>query len=168
MSSAADSGDDPRFVSMAFDDMPRPDFADVVVVPIPGDGTLTVCDPRWWAAAVFDTASAPAWIKLFFVIRQALVGLIGVSPGRASVFAVKEVRGEEALIAANDRHLDFRAAVGVDASRGLLRITTAVRLHGWRGRLYFLPVSLLHEPITRSMARAAVRRHAVACATTSG
>jgi len=39
-------------------------------------------------------------------------------------------------------------------------VTTAVWLHGWRGRLYFAPVSVLHDPITRSMMRRAVRRTA--------
>lgn len=152
---------DPRLVSIAFDDIKRPDFADVVVVAIPGDAPLSV-DPRWWAEAVFDARSAPLWIRVLFVIRQALIGLIGVPRAESSVFDVQAVCGEEALIATDDRHLDFRAAIGVDPSCRLLRVTTAVRFHGWRGRLYFVPVGLLHAPVTRSMARAAVRRYLAA------
>jgi hypothetical protein len=34
----------------------------------------------------------------------------------------------------------------------------AVTLKGWRGRLYFVPVRLLHDAVTRSMMAAAVRR----------
>lgn len=143
---------------MAFDDIPAPDFADVVVVAIPADVATLPDDPAWWAGEVFDVRSIPLWIKVLLAIRQALVGLIGVDRGEASVFDVVAVRGEEALIAADDRHLDFRAAVGVDAERRLLRVTTAVSLHGWRGRLYFAPVSVLHDPVTRSMAKAAIRR----------
>jgi hypothetical protein len=40
----------------------------------------------------------------------------------------------------------------------MLRVTTAVWLHGWRGRLYFAPVAVLHDPVTRSMMRRAIRR----------
>jgi hypothetical protein len=83
--------------------------------------------------------------------------LIGVQPSPASVFDVDKVDGEEALISADDSHLDFRAAVGIDPEGRLLRVTTTVRLHGWRGRLYFLPVGMLHNPVTRSMTKRAVR-----------
>jgi hypothetical protein len=34
----------------------------------------------------------------------------------------------------------------------------ALRLHGWRGRLCWLPVGALHGPVTRSMMRRAVSR----------
>lgn len=149
---------EPTFVSMAFDDMPAPDFADVAVVAIPIDVALVPADPAWWAREVFNVHSAPWWVKAMLGLRQALAGLIGVDRGDASVFDVTATRGEEALIAANDRHLDFRAAVGIDVERRLLRVTTTVVLHGWRGRLYFLPVGVLHGPVTRTMARAAVRR----------
>ena len=73
------------------------------------------------------------------------------------MFGSAEVIGEEALIAVDDTHLDFRAAVGVDSERSLLRVTTAVRFNGWQGRLYFVPVGLLHGPVTRAMMHRAVR-----------
>jgi hypothetical protein len=151
--------DDPAFVSMAFDDMPVPDFADVVVESLPASTHAIPADPEWWARAVFSVRSAPWWVKLLLAIRQAVVGLVGIRRADSDVFAVSSVRGEEALIAADDTHLDFRAAVGVDVARRMIRVTTAVKLHGWRGRLYFVPVSILHGPVTRSMVKAAVRRH---------
>lgn len=154
------SGDrpgDPVFRSTAFDDIPQPDFADVVVVSIPATAHPIIEDPAWWAERVFSLRSIPRWIVILLGLRQMLVRLIGVKPAPSSVFDVKAVVGEEALIAADDRHLDFRAGVAVDIGQRLLRVTTVVRFHGWRGRLYFIPVGLLHDPITRAMARRAVR-----------
>ncbi|MGI8823523.1 MAG: DUF2867 domain-containing protein [Acidimicrobiia bacterium] len=146
---------DPSFVSLAFRDIPVPDFADVVVVPLP-PGAPT--DPTVWARAIFSGSDAPGWVRALLALRQALVGLIGVRRAGPSVFAVSEAVGEEALIATDDRHLDFRVAVGVDAGGGLVRVTTAVRLHGIRGRLYFAPVRLLHAPVVQTMTRRAARR----------
>ncbi len=144
--------------SIVFDDIPSPDFADVVIVSIPHEVTAVLQDPAWWAKQVFNVESAPNWVKLLLGLRQTLVRLIGVSPAQSSVFDVDRVQNEEALIAADDRHLDFRATVAVDPQARLLYVTTAVQLHGWRGRLYFLPVSVLHAPVTRSMAKRAVSR----------
>ena len=75
-----------------------------------------------------------------------------------TVFAVRRVEGGEALMVASDRHLDFACGVEVDAGRRLVRVTTAVRLHGWRGRLSFAPVGLVHPVVVRSMLRRAARR----------
>jgi len=102
----------------------------------------------------------PTVVTALMGLRQLLVPLIGVKPGTLEVFTVDHVVGDEALIVEEDRHLDFRCGVGVDRQARLLRVTTAVWLHGWRGRLYFAPVSVLHDPITRSMMRRAVRRTA--------
>lgn len=144
--------------SIAFDALPQPDFADAVIVAIPHGAKPIPNDPAWWAGEVFNEKSAPRWVALLMAIRQALVGLIGVSRGEPDTFTVRRVADGEALIAADENHLDFRAAVGVDVEARLLTITTAVRLHGWRGRLYFAPVSVLHGPVTRSMAKRAVQR----------
>lgn len=148
---------EPVFRSAAFDDIPEPDFADVVLVSIPATAHPIIDDPAWWAKRVFSVRSMPRWIVLLLGVRQLLVRLIGVDRAPSSVFDVKAVVGEEALIAADDSHLDFRAGVAVDLGRRLLRVTTVVRFNGWRGRLYFIPVGLLHDPITRAMARRAVR-----------
>jgi hypothetical protein len=150
-------GERPAFRSAALDDIPEPDFADVVLVSIPATAHPIIDDPAWWAERVFSLKSMPRWIVWLLGLRQALVRLIGVKRASSSVFDVKTVVGEEALIAADDNHLDFRAGVAVDVGQRLLRVTTVVRFHGWRGRLYFIPVGLLHDPITRAMARRAVR-----------
>lgn len=68
-------------------------------------------------------------------LRQLLVPLIGVRAAPRDTFAVRQVDGDEALLAMDDRHLDFRCGIGVDRETRLVRVTTAVRLKGWRGRL---------------------------------
>lgn len=145
----------PAFVSLALRDLPRPDYCDVRVVPLPPDAPT---DPAYWARTVFDTRHGPRWVLALLALRQVLVRLIGVPPAPRDTFAVDDVAGEEALIAADDRHLDLRVGVGVDAERRLLRVVTAVRLHGRRGRVYFGPVRLAHPVVTDAMVRSAVRR----------
>jgi hypothetical protein len=100
----------------------------------------------------------PGWVIGLMGLRQAVVGLIGASRATAGVFTVAEVRGEEALISTDDRHLDFRCGVAYDAGARLLRVTTSVRLKGWRGRLYFFPVRLLHPLVVHAMMARAIRR----------
>ncbi|GAA3219023.1 DUF2867 domain-containing protein [Oerskovia jenensis] len=145
----------PHFSSLAFEDVPQPDHADVVVVPLPARATT---DPATWARAIFDVRSTPLWVRVALGLRQVLVPLIGVRPADRDVFDVSRVEGEEALIVADDTHLDFRCAVGVDGAARLVRVTTVVRLHGWRGRAYFVPVRLAHGPVLRAMLRGAARR----------
>lgn len=145
----------PALVSTALRDIPRPDYADVCVRPLP-DGAPE--DPETWARAIFDFRRVPRPVQALMAVRQALVGLIGVERGDASVFDIRERAGEEVLMASDERHLDFRAAVGVDSQARLVRVVTTVRLHGWRGRLYFAPVRLLHPPVVRAMMRSAERR----------
>jgi hypothetical protein len=144
---------EPDFTSLVFVDIPRPDYADVAIMTVPEgvDG-----DPAKLARAVFAVASMPPPVRALFAVRQLAVRLIGVPPAPREIFAVSQVVGCEALIAADDVHLDFRAGVAVQD--GLLRVTTAVRLKGWRGRVYFAPVRLAHPIITRAMMRSAIAR----------
>jgi len=136
---------------------PAPDWADVVVESLPAEGTH-LTDPAVWAREIFSARSLPAPVVGLMGLRQLLAPLVGASRGTWEVFAVEEVSGREALITQTDRHLDFRATVGVDAEARLLWVTTAVWFHGWRGRSYFLPVRFLHDPVTRAMMRRAIGR----------
>lgn len=136
---------------------PDPDVIDTQTIRLPPGSPD---DPAWWAHEIFATRQMPGVVVALLALRQALVGLIGVAPATsaAAVFAVEEVVGDEALIIERDRHLDFACTVGIDRPGRLLSVTTAVELHGWRGRLYWLPVGLLHGPITRSIMRRAIER----------
>lgn len=143
--------------SAALADIPDPDYADVCVVAVPPDRQRRIPqDPAELARMIFDPASAPSVIKALFWLRQRAVALIGMAPSGPDVFAVREVVGGEAIIATDEPHLDFRA--GITAADGLVMVTTVVRLHGWRGQLYFAPVRLLHPLVTRAMIAGAIRR----------
>jgi hypothetical protein len=148
----------PVFRSMALESIPVPDYADVIVLPVPAGQRDWPTDPKVWAEALFSLKSMPGWVIALMGLRQALVGLVGIRRAPANVFAVAEVRGEEALISTDDRHLDFRCGVAYDAGAGLLRVTTTVHLKGWRGRLYFASVRPLHPLVVRAMMARAIRR----------
>ncbi len=145
----------PTFSSLALTGQSPPDWADVVLVVLPQGSTG---DARYWAEQIFSIRNGPRAVLALLALRQRLVGLLGIDRADPDVFAVSEVVGDEALIVAHESHLTFRCGVGVDHDAGLLRVTTAVWLHGWRGRLYFAPVSVLHDPVTRALMRSAVRR----------
>jgi hypothetical protein len=142
-------------MSAVYQLMPRPDWAATTTVTVP-DGTAR--DAEGWARAIFAVGSAPSWIKVLFGVREVVARVLRIPPGEPGMLAVREVRDGEALIDTDDRHLRFVA--GVRGGGGLLHVTTAVQLKGWRGRCYFLPVRFLHDQITRSMMTAASRRSA--------
>lgn len=131
-----------------------PDFADAAIVALP-PGAPT--DPALWARTIFGIRSMPGWIRVALGVRQALAPLIGVRRAPRDTFAVDEVVGDEALVSADDTHLDFRCGVAVDADARLVRVTTGVRLHNRRGRLYFAPVRLVHPVVVDQMLRRAAR-----------
>ena len=153
----------PAFTSLALRDQPPPDWADVVVESLPAE-LVGLSDPAKWAREIFSARSLPPVVVGLMCVRQLLAPLFGASRGTWDVFAVQDVAGDdesghgEALIAHPDRHLDFRASVGVDVTARLLWVTTAVWFHGHRGRAYFLPVRFLHDPVTRAMTRRAIGR----------
>lgn len=144
----------PAFRSAALEDVPTPDYVDMFAVSLPQSATR---DPEVWAETLFSQRSIPRWVQVLLGLRQLVVPLIGLRPAPDNVFAVRSVAGDEALISADDRHLDFRCGIGVDAELGLVRVTTVVRLKGWRGRLYFAPVRVIHPFVVTSMLRRAAR-----------
>jgi hypothetical protein len=141
--------------SLALRDIPEPDFADAAIVPLPVGATT---DPHVWAEEMFRLRTMPAWVTAALAVRQAVVPLLGIRRAPRNTFAVRDRVGDEVLIAADDTHLDFRCGVAVDQSARLVRVTTTVRLHGWRGRVYFAPVRLLHPVVIQAMIRRAGQR----------
>ncbi len=147
----------PTFISLALRAIEDPDYADVQLIRLPAQVADRLRkDPARAARDVFSVRKVPAPIKALFAVRQAAVRVIGLPASPPDVFKVVALEGSEALIAADEPHLDFR--VGVAVQDNLLRVTTTVRLKGMRGRLYFAPVRLAHPIITRAMMRAAIRR----------
>lgn len=133
---------------------PAPDFADAQIFALPAGSDP---DPAAWARRIFSPGSSPLPVMALMAIRNLLAPLIGASAAGSGIFQVERVVGQEALIEVRDRHLDFWCGIAVDPDRNLLQATTVVRFHGWRGRLYFVPVGALHGPIFRSMIQRTVR-----------
>ena len=144
----------PGFRSLAFESIERFDYGDVLLIAKP---PRTTDDPRVWAETLFSAEASPVWVRAAMGVRMALAPLLGLRPAPRGVFDVRRVEGEEALLEFDDDHLLFRCAVGVDAVAGVVRVTTVVVLHGWRGRVYFTPVSLAHPLVVNAMLHGARR-----------
>lgn len=138
----------PAFSSLALAEIPDPDFADMSISILPAHATA---DPEAWARSLFSIRTLPKWILLAMVLRQAIVPLLGIRAAPRGVFTVRELRGDEALMAFQDRHLDFAVAVGVSEQSNTVRVTTTVRIKNRIGRLYFVPVRILHPLVIQSM-----------------
>jgi uncharacterized protein DUF2867 len=136
-----------------FDLMPAPDWAATTTI---ATGNAAGHTPEEWARAIFDPRTVPSWVGALFAVRQTAVKALGIPRGRRWMLAVSRVTSDDAIIDTDDRHLRFVAAV--TAEPGFVHVTTAVTLKGWRGRVYFAPVRLLHDAVTRSMMAAAARR----------
>ncbi|UKA49158.1 DUF2867 domain-containing protein [Arthrobacter sp. FW305-123] len=150
----------PCFHSLAFREIPKPDYADVCLATLPdsaGTDAGTDTDPTEWAERLFSLDSMPRWVSAAMGLRQALVPLIGVPKAPRDTFKVTDQSGEEALIYVRDKHLNFAAAVGVDPVSRLIRVTTAVELKGWRGKLYFAVVQPVHPLVVNAMLKKATR-----------
>ncbi|MEO3768374.1 DUF2867 domain-containing protein [Streptomyces sp. B8F3] len=75
-------------------------------------------------------------------------------------FPVVAHEGAELLLGKDAGHLDFRASVLVEDER--VTLSTVVRIHHRRGRLYFAVVRRFHPRVVRRMLRRAWRRRALA------
>ena len=100
---------EPSFASLALAGQPPPDWADVVIVPLPQGAHG---GPRFWAERVFDGSDLPKPVLTLMGLRQFLVRLVGIGPAPSTVFDVAAVVGDEALIVELEDHLDFRCGVG--------------------------------------------------------
>lgn len=70
-------------------------------------------------------------------------------PGaRGGLFPVLRTEPGGVILGDDERHLDFR--IWLDVAQGLLTVSTVVRFHGRRGRLYFRPIQPAHDPIFRA------------------
>jgi hypothetical protein len=74
-------------------------------------------------------------------------------------FPVVAREGAELLLGRDAGHLDFRASVLVEDER--VTLSTVVRIHNRRGRLYFAVVRRFHPRVVRRMLRRAWRREAL-------
>jgi hypothetical protein len=104
-------------------------------------------DPQVWSEAVFGRP--PQWVRVLLGLREELVGLVGIERGTSEAFSTRAGSGAEVLLGTDASHLDFRCSVLV--ADGAVTLTTVARCHNLRGRLYLLPVRVLHAHVLRAM-----------------
>jgi hypothetical protein len=111
--------------------------------------------PEPWAEAALRL---PAVARGMMALRQAVVGLLGIrrEPSMRAGFPVVARTEEELLLGVDDSHLDFRLAVLT--AEETVTLTTVVKIHNRRGRLYFAVVRRIHPFMVRAMLRNAHRQ----------
>ena len=109
--------------------------------------------PQEWADAIFR--SPPLWVGLLFGVREVLVRTIGIERGGSHVFDTVSWRPDEVLLGIDQGHLSFRASVLLEPHRVVL--TTVVKVHNRRGRLYSALVRRVHPVVVRTMLARAAR-----------
>jgi hypothetical protein len=110
-------------------------------------------DPQAWADALFHRRTRAG--TTLIAVRDALAGLVGITRSHDRSFATVATAPDEVLLGSDERHLDFRASVLVEAQRVVL--STVVRRHNLRGRVYFAVVRQLHPTVVRAMLARAAR-----------
>ena len=105
----------------------------------------------------------PAWVDWLLALRNILVGPFGLKTGPVDMPADQEVIGLFPLISESpstvvlgldDRHLDFRLVVKVDAlsgSRQSISASTLVATHNLLGRAYLATIMPFHRVIVPAM-----------------
>ena len=145
---------DPRLQGL----LPAPSFADAYQAVF-GAPAL---DARQASQAIFDTP--PSWVDALMGLRNRIAGLFGLKAGlrhsgadagrHIGIFPVLAESAQEMLLGLDDRHLDFRLAVSVQAdAAGAQRITvtTVVHTHNLLGRVYLAAILPFHRLIARGM-----------------
>lgn len=120
-------------------------------------------------------ASGPAWVDALFILRNKMVGLVGLKTADVGdketvlknfscevgeslgLFQVLAKNEREIVFGQADKHLDFRLSLFLDKPNRALYLSTIVILHNWMGRLYFLPVRFFHKIIVPTMGQGMVR-----------
>lgn len=131
--------------------LPEVDFADAYAVRRPAG---TSADPQVWADAVFR--APPLWVGALLVARESLVRAVGIDRAGRGAFDPVSRTDDEVLLGIDQSHLGFRASVLCESERVV--VSTVVRLHNRRGRLYWLVVRPLHPVVVRAMLRRATAR----------
>lgn len=144
----------PAFRSLAFDDIPAPDYADSFLLPLPA---TTVFDPQRWAETIFSQQSMPGWFAAMLRLRRTLSRSSIRAEAIGKNLPIRRVEGAEALIGFDSAPLGIRCGVGLSSAPRLLRVTTAVRSNNPRGRRIFGFLRPIHPLVMNSMIRKAAR-----------
>ncbi len=113
--------------------------------------------------------SAPEWVEKMMGMRNRIVSIFGLKTANKNTLSRKEQLDnfkcepneqlglfkvfskteKEVVLGEDDKHLDFRVSLYLEASS--LTITTTVVFNNWYGRIYFLPVQPFHRFIVPAM-----------------
>lgn len=111
-------------------------------------------DPAEWARRLFH--DPPPWVVAALSLRDRVAAILGLRAASPETFGILAQNEQEVVIGSNDRHLDFRASVR--CADGAVSVITIVQIHNLLGRLYVVPVRLVHAVMVRRMLlRAAAR-----------
>jgi len=147
------------------------DYADSYSVPLnTEDLTIERVGKSFFTAA-------PAWVEALLILRDKIVGMIGLKIGndasnkgklitnfkceigeQLALFKVFDKNEHEVILGEDDKHLDFRVSLFLDRQNNTLAISTVVKVNNWMGRLYLLHVIPLHKIIVPTMVTGMVRQ----------
>ena len=109
--------------------------------------------PQEWADAIFR--APPLWVVVLFGVREVLVRTVGIERGGSHVFDTVSWNPDEVLLGIDQGHLSFRASVLLEPTRVVL--TTVVKVHNRRGRVYSALIRRVHPVVARTMLARASR-----------
>jgi len=147
-------------------------YEDAYAITVPMEFTI---EPATMMKLFFD--SIPNWTKALLVIRESVVGWIGLKTAKGvdlaselenfsgkkgeaiGLFRVIDRNSEELMVGEADKHLDFWLSfIGRELEGEFeMKLATAVVFNGWLGRLYFLPVKPLHRLIVPAVLKRMAR-----------
>ncbi len=142
-------------VTLPHPDLPEADWADSYSVRV----ERSDLDPMGVASELMGRA--PRWVGALLKIRNRIVGLFGLKSAELELtgqdkiggFPVIDHDGERVLLGFDDRHLDFRIIVAVEAEGNghqHVSLTTLVKRHNLFGRIYILVVTPFHKLIVKT------------------
>jgi len=117
------------------------------------------------------TSTPPKWLKIAFKIRDFFsLHLGGVQPiqgfnsqsmaleqgGKADFFDVIQVSDHELFLQSSDKHLTVWVVLQIfpyNEHKNQLKISTSVITYNFFGKIYMLPVSMVHGVIVRRLLR---------------
>ncbi len=127
-------------------------------------------------------SSSPVWVEQLFAARNKIVAFLGLKtsgssldreqqladfkcePGeKLGLFQVLEKTENEVILGEDDKHLDFRVSLFIEADgevhgQKILTISTAVKFHNRMGKVYFLLIKPFHSIIVPVMLKGIVRK----------
>lgn len=145
-------------VTLPHPDLPEADWADSYAVRV----ERSDLDPLDVARDLLGRA--PRWVAVLLKIRNRIVGLFGLKSAeleltgqdRVGGFPVIERDERHVLLGFNDKHLDFRIVVAIEAEGAKhqhVSLTTLVQRHNLFGRVYILVITPFHKLIVKTFLR---------------